>query len=57
MSDSSENPVFDIALAYQKTAALMAAVKLDIFTLIGSDAVSLTDLASRAGTSVRGLRI
>ena len=57
MSDSSENPVFDIALAYQKTAALMAAVKLDIFTLIGSDAVSLTDLASRAGTSVRGLQI
>jgi SAM-dependent methyltransferase len=57
MSDSSENPVFDIAMAYQRTAALIAAVKLDIFTIIGSATMSLDYLASRTGASERGLRI
>ena len=57
MSNSSENPVFDIALAYQKTAALIAAVKLDIFTIIGSETMSLADLVSRTGAAGRGLRI
>ena len=57
MSDASENPVYDIALAYQRTAALIAAVKLDIFTLIGSETISVNDLASRTGASDRGLRI
>lgn len=57
MDGSSENPVFDIAMAYQKTAALSAAVKLDIFTKIGLDTVSLDDLQSRTGASLRGLRI
>jgi hypothetical protein len=57
MSDSSKDPVFDIALAYQKTAALIAAVRLDIFTLIGSETKSLDDLVSRTGASRRGLRI
>jgi hypothetical protein len=57
MSDSLENPVFEIAMAYQKTAALIAGVKLDIFTTIGVKAMSLDDLVSRTGASVRGLRI
>ena len=57
MADSSENPVFEFALAYQKTAALIAAVKLDIFTKIGAGTTSLEDLASRTESSVRGLRI
>jgi hypothetical protein len=57
MSDPSENPVFDIAIAYQKTAALIAAVKLDIFTIIGSETLSLDDLVSRTGAASRGLRI
>ena len=57
MSDSSENPVFDIAMAYQRTAALIAAVKLDIFTVIGSETMSLDELVSRTGASGRGLRI
>jgi ubiquinone/menaquinone biosynthesis C-methylase UbiE len=57
MSDFSEDSVFDIALAYQKTAALIAAVKLDIFTVIGSGAMPIDDLASRTGASHRGLRI
>ena len=57
MSGASENPVFDIALAYQRTAALVAAVKLDIFTLIGSKTMSVDELVSRTGASGRGLRI
>jgi hypothetical protein len=57
MSASSENPVFDIALGYQRTAALIAAVKLDIFTAIGAEMVSVDDLISRTGASSRGLRI
>lgn len=57
MRKSSENLVFDIATAYRKTAALVAAVKLNIFTTIGSQAMSPDDLASRTGASARGLRI
>ncbi len=57
MIDSPENPVFDIALAYQKTAALIAAIKLDVFTVIGAETLSLDDLASKTGASNRGLRI
>ena len=36
--DSWDNPAYEAALAYQKTAALIAAIKLDIVTLIGSGA-------------------
>ncbi len=57
MNDSAENPVFDIAMSYQKTAALIAAVKLDIFTIIGAESASLHDLVTRTGASDRGLRI
>ncbi len=57
MSDAADNPVFDIAMAYQKTAALVAAVKLDVFTTIGSGAMTAYDLAARTGASARGLRI
>jgi ubiquinone/menaquinone biosynthesis C-methylase UbiE len=57
MRDSSENLVFEIATAYRKTAALIAAVKLDIFTVIGSASMAVDDLTSRTGASSRGLRI
>ena len=33
--DSWDNPAYDAALAYQKTAALTAAIRLNIVTLIG----------------------
>ena len=56
-SYSSENPVFDIAMGYQRTAALIAAVRLDIFSVIGAETVSLDDLATRTSASSRGLRI
>jgi hypothetical protein len=57
VSDTSANPVFDAAMAYQRTAALVAAVKLDIFTAIGSGTTTSDDLASKIGASARGLRI
>ena len=57
MNGSAGNPVFDIAMSYQKTAALIAAVKLDIFTIIGAESASLHDLVTRTGASDRGLRI
>jgi len=40
-----------------KTAALIAAVKLNIFTMIDEETVSVGDLVSRTGASRRGLRI
>jgi 2-polyprenyl-3-methyl-5-hydroxy-6-metoxy-1,4-benzoquinol methylase len=57
MTEPADNPVFDIATAYRKTAALIAAVKLDLFTAIGPEGISLDHLASKTGASVRGLRI
>ena len=57
MRETSVNVVFDIATAYRKTAALIAAVKLDVFTIIGSQSLSLDDLVFRTGASIRGLRI
>jgi ubiquinone/menaquinone biosynthesis C-methylase UbiE len=44
-------------LAYQTTAALVAAVKLDIFSLIGAGAITADLLASKTVASPRGLRI
>lgn len=57
MSDYSENPIFDIAMAYQKTAALTAAVRLNLFSVIGEKTLSLHDLAVSTKASGRGLRI
>jgi 2-polyprenyl-3-methyl-5-hydroxy-6-metoxy-1,4-benzoquinol methylase len=57
MTEAAENPVFENALAYQKTAALIAAQKLDIFTAIGSGMMSADSLAARVSASPRGVRI
>jgi 2-polyprenyl-3-methyl-5-hydroxy-6-metoxy-1,4-benzoquinol methylase len=57
MSSPPENPVYDAVLAYQKTAAITAALKLDIFTLIGAGTMSTDALAAPTGASPRGLRI
>jgi ubiquinone/menaquinone biosynthesis C-methylase UbiE len=57
MSAASDNPVYNAALAYQTTAALVAAVKLDIFSLIGADSITADQLTSKTGASARGLRI
>lgn len=57
MSEASNNPVYDAALAYQRTAALIAAVKLDIFTVIGGRILTADTLSSKTGASARGVRI
>jgi hypothetical protein len=57
MTNASDNPVYKTALAYQTTAALVAAVKLDIFSLVGAGSNTIDLLSSVTGASVRGLRI
>ena len=55
--DSWENPAYAAALAYQKTAALTAAVKLELIPLIGGGAATSDALAEKTTTSSRGMRI
>jgi ubiquinone/menaquinone biosynthesis C-methylase UbiE len=57
LTDSWDNPAYEAALAYQKTAALTAAVKLDVFTLIGAGPTTSELLSEKTGTSSRGMRI
>jgi ubiquinone/menaquinone biosynthesis C-methylase UbiE len=57
MTDSWDNPAYEAALAYQRTAALTAAVKLDVFTLIGAGTATSEILSEKTGTSIRGMRI
>jgi len=49
--------VFDTLFAYQQTAALKAAIDLDLFTAIDEGANDTEAMAKRAGASVRGVRI
>ncbi|MBV9453867.1 MAG: methyltransferase domain-containing protein [Rubrobacter sp.] len=48
---------FETMNAYQRTAALKAAIELDLFTAIGEGAHTAEALAQRCETSVRGIRI
>ena len=57
MTDSWDNPAYEAALAYQKTAALTAALKLDVFTLITAGTTTSELLSEKTGTSSRGMRI
>jgi 2-polyprenyl-3-methyl-5-hydroxy-6-metoxy-1,4-benzoquinol methylase len=43
--------------SYQRTAALRAAIELDLFTAIGNGAQSAADIAAACKASVRGTRI
>lgn len=49
--------VFDTLVAYQKSAALKAAIELDLFSAIGGDSFTAIELAARIGSSARGTRI
>ncbi len=49
--------IFETFNAYQKTAALKAAIELDIFTGIGEGAATPKTLAERCRASERGVRI
>src|SRR5580658_7311090 len=49
--------IFETLRAYQQTAALRAALELDIFTAIGEGATTAADIAAKRGASERGIRI
>jgi len=57
MNPISANPVYDVCLSYQKTAAMNAAIKLDIFTTIGEQRLSADQIAKAVDGSLRGVRI
>lgn len=48
---------FDTATAFQRTAAIQAAVELDVFTAIAEGPGTVDDLAERCGAEPRGVRI
>ena len=48
---------FETANAYQRTAALKAALELDVFTAIGEGNRTPPEIAARCETSERGMRI
>src|SRR3954470_8855600 len=53
----SPDLIFDTLFAYQQTAALKAAIELDLFTAIDEGATDAAALATRTGASARGVRI
>ncbi|UWU16193.1 methyltransferase [Rhizobium sullae] len=59
MAKSEVSPALlvDAMFAFQKTAAIKAAIELDLFTMIGSEARTAGSLAAEAGSAERGLRI
>jgi hypothetical protein len=57
MADVSPDLFLDAVLGYQKTAAVKAAVALDLFTAISQASGDLRRVAAQTGASDRGLRI
>jgi 2-polyprenyl-3-methyl-5-hydroxy-6-metoxy-1,4-benzoquinol methylase len=55
--DVGPEHIFETLNAYQKTAALKAAIELDVFTAIGEGATTYPAIAKRCQTSERGMRI
>ena len=49
--------IFDALNGFQRATGLKAAIELEIFTLIGAGAVTAAELAKRANTSEKGMRI
>src|ERR1035438_3542453 len=49
--------IFDLLLAHQRSAALHAAVELDLFRAIGEGPSGAATLAQRCSASTRGIRI
>ena len=49
--------IFETLRAYQQTAALHAAIELDIFTAIGEGATTAAAIAAKRGATERGVRI
>jgi ubiquinone/menaquinone biosynthesis C-methylase UbiE len=59
MSTAMPSPaaVYQAFTAYQRTAALRAAIELDLFTAVAEGAVTPAALAARCGAAERGVRI
>src|ERR1017187_5023532 len=57
--DSAPNPgiIFETLLAHQRSAALRAAIDLDLFRAVGEGPADAATLATRCATSQRGMRI
>ena len=56
-SELSPKLFFETINAYQRTAAITAAVELDIFTSVGENGATAAETAKRSGASERGTRI
>ena len=57
MADISPDLFMDAVLAYQQTAAIKAALELDLFSEIGKGNETVEGLARTTGAAVRGVRI
>lgn len=57
VSEINPAPFIDAVLGFRDTAAMKAALALDLFTLLGEGAATPAALAVRTGASERGLRI
>ena len=57
MPQPSPELFFNTVNAYQRTAALKAAIELDMFSCIGQGRETSQELAGKCGTSERGIRI
>lgn len=49
--------IFELLNGFQRTAAMKAAIELDVFTAVGEGNVTPAHLAKRCGTTERGARI
>ena len=58
-ADAAPNPgiIFDTLLAHQRSAALRAAIDLELFRAVGEGPADAATLAARCATSQRGMRI
>jgi hypothetical protein len=54
---STPDLFFETANAYQRSAALAAALELDVFTAIDDGASTVSEIAARCKASERGIRI
>jgi ubiquinone/menaquinone biosynthesis C-methylase UbiE len=57
MADPTPDLFLDAVLGFQKTAALKAALALDLFTIVGQESGDRDRIAARTGASERGIRI
>src|SRR6516165_1826878 len=57
MSEPTPELFVDTVFAYQKTAAIKAAIGLGLFTAIGTDAKTIEAIAKETGAAPKGIRI